>query len=148
MEKQILEDSKSYLQQRIKKTVLHRGRNHGLVNIRVEPFFSFCFEKFFLQRAECIESWRILHRKNKQLGKKSTTVTIPDFYTNLDEILGDWRKIVVFIPCRVSATGFVDDGYYALNQSEQMVISYNYAKLSLSIRYKITRFNSFDVFQG
>src|SRR3990167_10957279 len=72
IEKQILEDSKSYLQQRIKKTVLHRGRNHGLVNIRVEPFFSFCFEKFFLQRAERIESWRILHRKNKQLGKKST----------------------------------------------------------------------------
>ena|SRR3990167_10957280 len=114
MEKQILEDSKSYLQKRIKKTVLHRGRNNGLVNIRVEPFFPFCFEKFSCKGLNVLNPGGFYTEKTSNSAKN--LLIIPDFYTNLDEILGEWRKIVVFIPCRATATGFVDDGYNALNQ--------------------------------
>ena len=70
----VLNDSKAYIQQRLQQTMLRKGRNHGIVNVQIEPFFKECFKRLFVPVAGKHESWQIQTLKTQKLRK--TTITI------------------------------------------------------------------------
>jgi len=73
------------------------------VNVQIEPFFKEFFKRLFVPVADKHESWQIKTLKTQKLRK--TTITINDFYADLDSEFGNWRRVPVNLPLPGSPTG-------------------------------------------
>ena len=102
------------------------------VNVQIEPFFKEFFKRLFVPVADKHESWQIKTLKTQKLRK--TTITINDFYADLDSEFSNWRRVPVNLPLPGSPTGWLYDGYYSLDSDKPDTISYNETKKVLTIR--------------
>ena len=112
----ILNTLPDYIAQRLQKTILAKGRNHGRVCIKIEPFFPIYFNELFVSVCDQHnETWQSEIKKSKRA--KKTVITIRDYFADLDAVLGgkSWRSTEVYIPFPGTETGKLLDGYWVLN---------------------------------
>ena len=148
---QIIEDLKKHISVRLQKTILKKGRNHGTVSVRIEPFFQIYFDLMFgLLADDKDETWQVVVRKRKAGGRRFTKLTVRDYFAGLDDVFGGscWRKAPIHIPFPGSENGTLYDGYWQLNSHKPVLITFNHEKHALTILYHVCEYNRHGVYQG
>ena len=144
-----IEELKNHFAYRLQSSILTKGRNQGLVCVKIAPILSIFWNQMFANVADDFNETWIKKTVLTPNGKK-TTIVILDYFAGLDNLLGGstWRRTDIYIPYPGSPTGKLLDGYWELNSHKPVRITYNHVTLSLTISYHVCQYNKNGVFQG
>merc|ERR1712137_376565 len=132
------------LTKKIKGTTLAKGRNHGGVSIRIEPFFYDSFIRMFASKK--IEGWKI--RRSTIAGQEKIIIKVRKNFSYLDDYFGDsWRKLDVVVVSKSDGKCY-PDGWWELRTNYPLTITYNIELDSFQLSYRIRRKNQHGVFIG
>ena len=120
---------RQYIRRSLEKEVLASGRNGGTISLAIAPVPPVFTRDWF-----CDEPTGALRPQKDTKGKQTLTLEYEDA-VELDVVLGDYRKVPVFI------SDDETDGCYELVSGRPVTVTYTKDSCMLRFRYYMRRYN-------